>query len=179
MDNQFKIIYDAGVVLQATLQPSGPAGKALRLLDRDEITGFLSGRVREEYADVLYRPSVRAKNPHVTDERVQAVLEWLDQEMTFILHPTRVIEYPRDPKDEPVVNLALTVQADYLVTRDKDLLDLQKSRDFRLLFPFLRVVDPVAFLNAMENALASPAETLPKEEQQDEETKQQEDSERS
>jgi putative PIN family toxin of toxin-antitoxin system len=161
MDSLFKIIYDAGVVLQATLHPSGPAGKALRLLERDEVMGFLSGRVREEYEDVLYRPSVRAKNAQLTDERAQAVLEWLDQEMTLIVHPTRVIEYPRDPKDEPVVNLALTVKADYLVTRDKDLLDLHKSRDFRLLFPFLGVVDPVAFLGAVENASPSSVEILP------------------
>ena len=28
--------------------------------------------------------------------------------------------YPRDPKDEPQLNLAIEVKADYIVSRDKD-----------------------------------------------------------
>jgi predicted nucleic acid-binding protein len=86
----------------------------------------------------------------LTDERAQAVLEWLDELMTLVISPTRVIEYPRDPKDEPIVNLALTVQADYIVTRDKDLFDLGKSREFRLLFPYVQVLDPVKFVQEIE-----------------------------
>ena len=39
-------------------------------------------------------------------------------------HTPSVFAYPRDPKDEPYVNLAVAAAADYVVTRDKDLLDL-------------------------------------------------------
>jgi putative PIN family toxin of toxin-antitoxin system len=126
--DRIKVIYDTGVVLQATLHPRGPAGHTLRLLEHDAIEGFISGRIREEYVDVLYRPAVRGENPYLTDEQAQVVLEWLDERMTLVINPSRVIEYPRDPKDEPIVNLALTVRADYIVTRDKDLFDLGKSR---------------------------------------------------
>lgn len=35
-------------------------------------------------------------------------------------------EYPRDPQDEPFLNLAIEVEADYLISRDPDLLDLMK-----------------------------------------------------
>ena len=34
--------------------------------------------------------------------------------------------YPRDPDDEPYLNLAIKAKADFIVTRDKDLLDLMK-----------------------------------------------------
>lgn len=48
--------------------------------------------------------------------------------------------YERDPKDEPYVNLALAAGAKYLVTRDKDLLDLMsegvsQARTFEGSFP--------------------------------------------
>jgi predicted nucleic acid-binding protein len=40
----------------------------------------------------------------------------------------RVFEYPRDPNDEPYINLAIPARAKYLVSRDKDLLDLMSDR---------------------------------------------------
>lgn len=49
-----------------------------------------------------------------------------------------------------LLNLAIHVRADYLVSRDKDLLDLARSRDFRLLYRFLKIVDPLAFLQEMK-----------------------------
>jgi predicted nucleic acid-binding protein len=59
------------------------------------------------------------------------------------------MEFPRDPDDEPILNLAIQEQADYILARDKDLFDLGKSKDFRLLYPYLQVVDPVTFLQAL------------------------------
>jgi len=151
MADRIKVVYDTGVVLQATLHPAGPAGQTLRLLEQEGIEGFISGRIREEYAEVLSRPDIRTKNPYLTDDQAQAVLVWLDERMTLITQPTRVIEYPRDPKDEPIVNLALTIRADCIVTRDQDLFDLGRSRQFRLLFPYIQVLDPVAFVQKIED----------------------------
>ena len=59
------------------------------------------------------------------------------------------MEFPRDPNDEPILNLAIQEQADYIIARDKDLFDLGKSNDFRLLYPYLRIVDPVEFLQTV------------------------------
>ena len=60
-----------------------------------------------------------------------------------------VPDFPRDPKDEPYINLALAANADYLVTRDNDLLDLMNDSDFRQQFPGLTILDPVAFLRVL------------------------------
>jgi predicted nucleic acid-binding protein len=70
-----------------------------------------------------------------------------------------LFEYPRDPNDERYVNLAITVQADYLVSRDNDILDLAnaerpEARLFQTRFPHLKVVDPVAFLHVVQKRQA-------------------------
>lgn len=68
-----------------------------------------------------------------------------------------VLALPRDPKDEPYLNLALSAGASHLVTWDNDLLglmnqDLPEGRDFRQRFPQLTVLTPVAFLEALREA---------------------------
>jgi predicted nucleic acid-binding protein len=64
-------------------------------------------------------------------------------------------EYPRDPNDEPFLNLSIEVEADYLISRDNDLLDLMKwekedGREFQKRFRFLKIVSPEEFLRVME-----------------------------
>lgn len=64
-------------------------------------------------------------------------------------------DYPRDPDDEPYLNLAIEVGADYLISRDNDLLDLMKwekeeGREFQKRFRFLKIVSPEEFLRVME-----------------------------
>ena len=48
----------------------------------------------------------------------------------------------RDPDDEPYLNLAIAVSAEYLVTRDNDMLDLMKDPEFRTNIPRLRFLIP-------------------------------------
>jgi len=61
------VVYDTGCILQAVLNPKGPAADALELVDRDQVTAYTSHRLRSEIEIVLLRPSIRAKNPLVTD----------------------------------------------------------------------------------------------------------------
>lgn len=64
-------------------------------------------------------------------------------------------QLPRDPKDEKYINLAVEAEADYIVTRDKDLLDLMtgidiESKEFRQRFRPLRMVEPIKFLRIIQ-----------------------------
>ena len=73
----------------------------------------------------------------------------------WVRHLLARYAFARDPKDAPYINLAITVEADYLVSRDKDLLDLMtdytlEAKEFRQRFRSLKVVDPVAFLQKMD-----------------------------
>ena len=65
------------------------------------------------------------------------MLQRLDEKARFVTVLRTYIEFPRDPDDEPILNLAIQEQADYIIARDKDLFDLGKSKDFRLLYPYI------------------------------------------
>lgn len=46
-----------------------------------------------------------------------------------------------------ILNLALEAGVEYLISRDKDLLNLMNDAEFRLRYPHLNILDPVAFLS--------------------------------
>jgi predicted nucleic acid-binding protein len=63
----------------------------------------------------------------------------------------RQFHFSRDPTDEPYLDLAAAVKADYLVTRDEDLLTLMTGhsafcKEFRQKTRPLAIMDPVVFL---------------------------------
>ena len=68
---------------------------------------------------------------------------------TMLAAVPKVFPLPRDPKDEPYIDLAVAAQARYLVSRDNDLLDLMGDAAFRQQFPELTVIDPVALLREL------------------------------
>lgn len=140
--------------LQATARNSGPAAAALREWQAGTFTLYVSQPVLDEVRDVLARPKVRAKNPLLTDARVEALLQGLERRATLLTEVPPHFTYPRDPKDEKYVNLAVAAGANYLVSRDKDLLDLMEEGrpeglEFRARFPSLTILDPVSFLRVL------------------------------
>lgn len=157
-----RVVLDCMTYLQATASPNGPAAACLRLLERGVFELFYSEDILREVADVLSRPKLRKKNPLLTEERTQEFVEQVRRIGTIIDAVPVRFTFPRDPKDEPYLNLALACDADYLVSWDNDLLDLMTSTaseavDFHRHCPHLAIVTPPAFLQA----IMGPSGTLP------------------
>ena len=109
----------------------------------------MSDAILAEVRDVLGRPRIRAKNPTITDERVEDFFGRIDQVAQKIHDVPASYSLPRDPDDEPYLNLALAANADYLVTWDQDMLDLMQDAGFRTQYPQLIILNPVALLQAL------------------------------
>jgi len=146
MDDRPGVVLDAGVVLQAALRPRGPAGGVVSLLDRSLFTLYVSAEGLVEFADILARPEIRRKNPHLTDELAAAILTRVRAYSILVTNVPVHFRYPRDPDDEHVINLAIEAKLRYLVSRDNDLLDLSTDVTFEQSYRGLRIVDPVVFL---------------------------------
>jgi putative PIN family toxin of toxin-antitoxin system len=109
----------------------------------------VSSAVLAEVRDVLGRPNIRAKNPAITDVTVDDFFRRIEQIAQKIDDVPASYALPRDPDDEPYVNLALAANANYLVTWDKDMLDLMQDENFRQHYPQLVILNPVALLEVL------------------------------
>ncbi len=139
------------VFLQGAARKDSPAGICIGLANTGAIRLFLSDEILTEIRDVLARPVLQRKFPALTAGFVDELLTGLKASSTYIAEVPRAFQYPRDPKDEPYLNLALAARADYLVTRDADLLDLADPKSpegarLHRLDHQIAIVDPVQFL---------------------------------
>lgn len=145
----YRAVFDCMVYLQAVTNERGPAFACFCLVDGGEVTLCVSAENLAEAQDVLTRPELQAKFPRLTPERAEAFLRNVRAKAVLVDAVPEQFSYLRDPDDEPYLNLALAAGAKYLVSRDKDLLDLMNNVDFRRRFPDLTILDPVAFLQAI------------------------------
>ena len=150
------VVYDCMIFLQGLITENGIASRCLELIESKEIELFLSQEILWEIEDVLTRPKLQAKFPLLTQKRNDKLLELLNQKATFVGNVPQIFDHPRDPKDEKYINLAVAAKAEYLVSRDKDLLDLaddytDEAKEFRRRFRFLSIIGPLEFLNKIES----------------------------
>lgn len=147
-------VFDGVVYVQAVLSRRGPAFACLQLAEAEYVTLYLSADILDEIKRALGYPALRRRYPSITDETVSQFLEHLEKISVITPNPPAVFSLPRDPKDEPYVNLAVETSARFIVSRDADLLDLMKDESFRKAYPGIIILDPVAFLKHVRAALA-------------------------
>jgi putative PIN family toxin of toxin-antitoxin system len=144
-------------LLQAVARSTGPAAQCLRLVEANVVSLYLSKPILREVRFILTTAIVRSQNLALTDEIVQSFLGKLAYRATVVRQIPHVFDYPRDPDDEKYVDLAASVEANFLVTRDNDLLDLMSDhsiagKQFRARFHGLSVVGPIEFIKAVNAA---------------------------
>lgn len=139
-------IFDCVVYVQAVLSSKGPGYACLTLAEQEHVTLYFSADILDEVKRSLDSPALRKKYSKLTDERVEKFLERVVFAGTLTQNPPPVFSLRRDPTDEPYLNLAIDRGAPFVVSRDKDMLDLMKNDAFRKSYPWLTILDPVAFL---------------------------------
>src|SRR2546428_4163237 len=122
-----RVVFDCNVFVQGAANRNSPARACLRLFFDGRISLFVSDSVLNEIRDVLTRPAVRKKLRGLTDRLVNALLQKIESQAILIRNVPEEFHYERDPKDEPYVNLAIVTGSTFLVSKDKDLLDLVSS----------------------------------------------------
>lgn len=147
-----RAVYDCNVMLQALLNPYGPAGACVDAVRYGRVKLYMSERVLREIEELPAKTPVRLG---VTHDRVHRfVVDLMRYASVTTTVPSRC-RLDRDPDDAHYLDLALASSADVLVTRDRDLLDLRAEDNeagerLRRLHPSLRIVDPAAFLHQLD-----------------------------
>ena len=148
------VVFDCNVYFQALISPAGPAGSRLQAAGGKQLALFLTERILAELRDVCTRPIIAA-NFGITEARLKTYERLLKSRATIIDDVPHVFTYPRDPKDEHYVDLAIAVGARLVVSRDRDLLALADpkdpaGRDFQARFPAISGITPIELLAALD-----------------------------
>ncbi len=152
-----RVVFDCNVLLQAAAREKSVAAKCLNLAESGLVQLYVSREVLDEAEEVLNRPEIRAHFPDLSDEIVGAFLRRLQKLSVLVRLVPKAFSYSRDEDDEPYINLAVAAGADFIVSRDRDLLDLMtgynnECKEFRQRFRSLKVVEPIEFLKLLEKS---------------------------
>lgn len=144
-------VFDCMIYLQGVARPKGPANACFAFVRDGSIKLYLSTEMLAEIEDVLTRPKFRNRFPSLTDEMIKEFLSEIKGISVILNHVPSRFAFPRDIKDEKYINLAIETKTDFIVSRDKDLLDLMtdytnEAKEFRHRFSRLKVVNPIEFL---------------------------------
>jgi putative PIN family toxin of toxin-antitoxin system len=159
MNGKVRVVFDCNTYLQALAAPEGPAGRCVQSAFDGVVLLFICPEVLDEIRDVASRPAVAAKL-QLAPDRVDEFLEAIQITATILRNCAKAFVCERDPDDEIYVDLAVAAGAEFIVTRDNDLLDLTDSSkaggaEFLSRFPSLRIVTPVQFMREIESRTKS------------------------
>ena len=156
-----RAVLDTVVLLQALISARGPAARCVNRLRADGFTHLMSEATSDELSRIFHRPKIRAKYPHVPDSEADGLIAEIMGFSEFVIDPPRVFRVPRDPNDEPFIDLAVAGGAQFIVTWNERRLNYLMNRDtpegkeFCTRFPSMKIVNPVEFLAALD-AFAAP-----------------------
>lgn len=148
-------VFDTNVFLQSLLNPKSIAARCLEKVRSGKVKFFVSKDTLAEVRDVILRPNILARLPDADAAQIEAFIEDISNISTLISSVPESFKFQRDPKDEIIINLAVISKAEYIVSRDKDLLNLMDGftddcKEFRQRFRPLKVVEPLEFLRIVE-----------------------------
>ena len=137
-----KVVIDANVIVSSLFggTPRKAFLKALRTYDV-----YISPEIAQELSGLL--DELEGKLGSARIKRLRSIIIRLASYAKEVV-PFRKIELSRDNKDNAYLNLCLAVRADFLLTGDKDLLEIpvKKLKSFGL--NRLKIVSPDAFLSS-------------------------------
>ena len=144
--NAPRVVYDTMVFLQAAIHPDRRYA-TIEAVEDKRLMLCTSGELMAEARDVMSRPSMTAKFPALTRERVTQFLEKISILGTGIDPVPNVFTWPQHPDDDHLFNLAIACQASFLVTWETRILKLGSdlspaAQQLRQLAPALSIVSP-------------------------------------
>lgn len=98
------------------------------LISNQSIVILFSDELLEEFIAVTQRPKLKK---YFNDDELIKILELIDS-FAEIVKVKSQVTLRRDNKDDFLLNLAIDGKADYLLTGDKDLLELKKVKNTQI-----------------------------------------------
>ena len=150
---RIRLVLNTNVLLRGLLNLRSAAGKIIQAIEQRSVILLLSKPVLAEYRAVLTDAVFIDRFPELTRERVEVAL----RRVRYLSEYLRVVRprfaFPRDPRDEKFIELAIAAEATHIVSSDNDLLALmaghggEAGKRLRQRLPGVRVLDPARFVH--------------------------------
>lgn len=115
-----KVVIDTNVLVSAILKDKEPETILLFIASHPEIEWIVSRQILEEYKEVLTREKFG-----LPDNIKNSWLNLIDR-LTIVVYAVGDINFPRDQKDAKFISCAITANADYFITGDKDFVQAKR-----------------------------------------------------
>lgn len=125
-----KVVLDTNVLVSALLIPGSVPGRILQRFRDGLFTLVISGKILEEYGEVLNRPRFG-----LVPEKIDILLKEIESRSLVVIPLKRHRAVPADPDDNEFVDVAVQGKADFIVTGDAHLLDLTSFRSVAIVSP--------------------------------------------
>ena len=132
-----RAVVDTNVLVSGLLAPAGSPGAIHAAWFRAEFELVTSGALFSAFVRVLSYPRIRRRLP-LTDDELSDLVSQV-RTAAVVVETVQEIAVVRDPDDNRVLEAAQAGFADYIVTGDRDLLELRE-------FSGIPIVTPAAFL---------------------------------
>jgi len=136
---KYSIVIDTVVFVRSLLNPHSFSGRII-FAHAYDYRLILSAPIVREILEVLQRPEITRKIRFVADMDTRRVLDLLSQ--AELVEVSDIPQVSRDPKDDKFLVTAVASEADYVVSEDRDLLDLGEYQG-------IKIVDVATFLKIL------------------------------
>lgn len=134
-DNLQKVTLDTNIIISA-LVFGGNSKEIIEKINKREFKVYISPQLVSELIDVLIKKFNFSK-------KMIMLLEAQIITLFNIVYPTQNIDVVRDVDDNRVLEVAVASNSSVIVTGDKDLLDLKKYKN-------IKIMNPKNFLDSIE-----------------------------
>lgn len=142
-----RLVFDSVTFVSAFITPNGLAAELLRLCGEQADLYTAEEILTETRRVLLEKPHLRDRFSY-SEAQVERFIEMLRADYTVITSLLSLQRVTRDPEDDMIIACAVAADADYIVTRDRDLLDLGEYQGIRIVSPEVFI----AFLRELSGA---------------------------
>ena len=128
-----RVVIDTGVLVSGLIRPWGTTGEVLLALRDGKFTVLYSNETVMEIIDVLGRNKFRLKY-HILPDDISALINLIRLRGEVVIPKQRVADC-RDPKDDKFLDVALSGDADCIVSGDLDLISMNPYRSIPIITP--------------------------------------------
>jgi putative PIN family toxin of toxin-antitoxin system len=123
-----RVVLDTNVIISALLF-TGEVSRLVHLWQDRKIIPVISRETFEELRDVLQYPKFGLTDTEILDIIESEILPYFD--VIDLVDETQKV--CRDPEDDKFIACAISAGVDYLVSGDRDLADLKRYKNLRIL----------------------------------------------